>query len=122
MKDSMGMVCSGLCLGHCLLTPLLLALGSAGALGVAMHSEWVHWALMVPIIVLALLSFPGGYRVHRRVRPVLLGIAGALLLVLALFVQEAWEPVLSVLGGGLLISGHWINRRRLRQQCGAAVC
>lgn len=121
MKDSLGMVCSGLCLGHCVLTPVLLMLGGLGFFSL-LASEWVHWLLLIPIVLLAGLSLPQGYRRHRQRWPLGLGASGLLLLLLALVADHKWEPVLSVGGGLLLISGHWGNRQwltRLRELPGA---
>lgn len=57
MRDTAGMFASGLCAVHCLLTPVLLALGGFGVLGAFMEDRLVHLLLIassnlvVPVVV-----------------------------------------------------------------------
>lgn len=113
MRDRLGMFCSGLCLFHCLLGPMLLAAGGLALLG----DERVHQALLMPAWALAILSFPAGYRRHRGIIPLVMGAGGALSMVVAVAAGGSWETPLSVIGGAGLIGGHWLNRRRLACDC-----
>lgn len=115
MKDTVGMLVSGLCLVHCLLAPVLLALGGFGVLGVLLGDELFHLVLLVPALILALASFPLACRRHRRPSVMLAGLCGVALLVLALGLEGVWELVVSVCGAGLLVSAHWANRQLLRR-------
>ncbi|WP_250462261.1 MerC domain-containing protein [Microbulbifer litoralis] len=119
MKDTAGMLISGLCLVHCLATPLLLALGGAGVLGTVLEGEFFHLALLGPVLLLALYSFPAACRHHRRPAVMISGLSGLLILVLALGLEGRWELFASAVGACLLIGAHWRNRRLL--QAGAAV-
>ena len=113
MKDLIAAVLSGLCVVHCLTTPLLLALGSSGVMLGLASSEWFHYLMLLPISVLLVWSLPGGWCAHRRKAPFVMGLAGFLLLVAALFAPHAAETALSVSGGLLLVSAHLYNRKLL---------
>ena len=112
MKDMLGATCSGLCVAHCLLTPLLIV-GGMGALGDLLRSELVHQALLVPVVLLALLSFPVSARRHGAVHPAALGFTGVGLL-LAGQAFHRWEIPLTLVGGLLVVAAHWSNHRLLR--------
>ena len=112
-KDLSGVICSSLCLAHCLLLPMLLATGTLGAAGALLASEQIHLMLLVPVILLAAMSFPGGYRRHGRMLPSVLALAGLTGLVLALLLGEATETLLTSIGAGLLMIAHLKNRKLL---------
>lgn len=115
MKDETAALLSGLCLIHCIATPLLVALGGLGLIGNLLASEWIHSALILPIAILALTSLPSGWKLHRRSYPALTGLLGLSLLIAALFAPHESEAALSVSGGLLLIGAHLSNRLHCRQ-------
>lgn len=110
MKDFLGVCLSGLCILHCLLTPLLFALGGVGAIGVWFESAWVHYLLLAPICLVLVWSLPLAWIKHRNLSPLLLGASGFSVLLLSLFVPEAIEPILAIAGGLVLITAHLFNR------------
>ncbi|MFS1523161.1 MerC domain-containing protein [Microbulbifer sp. 2304DJ12-6] len=111
MRDIVGIFASGLCLVHCVLTPVLPALGGLGFLGRFLEEGLLHLALLVPALILALASFPTSCRHHQRHAIMVVGFSGALLLIVALYLTGIWEILVSIVGAGLLIMAHWINRR-----------
>ena len=115
MRDIVASALSGLCIVHCLATPLLLALGSSGVMLAAFDSDWFHYLMLLPISVLLAWSLPGGWCVHQRKAPFILGLSGFLLLVAAMFAPHAAETALSVSGGLLLVSAHLYNRKLLHK-------
>ncbi|MCW8128023.1 MerC domain-containing protein [Microbulbifer halophilus] len=115
MKDTAGMLVSGLCLVHCLATPLLLALGGAGMLGALLGHELFHLVLLGPVLLLALASFPAACRHHRRPVVMVSGFSGLLILIVALGLEGHWELLASTVGAGLLVAAHWANRRLLQR-------
>jgi len=114
VKDIFGVCLSGLCVMHCLLTPLLLLFGSAGAFGIWLESAWVHYALLAPISLLLVWSLPFAWSKHRQSKPLLVGAGGFSALVLSLFVPETLEPILAIAGSLLLITAHLLNRHLLK--------
>lgn len=115
MKDKLAICLSGLCICHCVLTPLLLTLGGLGVIGFIFGSEWVHYLLVVPIAVLAALSLPSSFRLHRLRLPLLLGAAGLLLVITALFNEGPAETWLTIAGSLLLCSAHYYNHYAVRR-------
>ncbi|WP_026305324.1 MerC domain-containing protein [Microbulbifer sp. ANSA001] len=111
MRDTLGILASGVCLVHCLLTPLLPLLGGLGILGALQDDQFLHLLLLVPVVTLALASFPASCRRHQRYAVMVVGFSGALLLVGALYLEGVWELVASILGAGLLIIAHGVNQR-----------
>lgn len=120
MKDLLAASMSGLCILHCLLTPVLLLTGASGALVVLLSSEWLHYLLFVPVLLLVLLSLPAGRRLHRRRSPLWLALSGVSLLLLSFVLPSALESATTVSGGLLLISAHLYNRRLCRRYLSAS--
>ncbi|MCX4186974.1 MerC domain-containing protein [Methylophaga sp. OBS4] len=109
MKDKLGMACTGVCMIHCLITPVLLTLGATGLFWEVLQSERVHQVLVFPVVLIASLSFPFSYLKHRVLLPSLLGGGGAFLIVMAVFAGEENEFVMTVTGGMLLLMAHGWN-------------
>jgi len=109
MKDQLGVVCSGLCVIHCLASPVILALGLSGALASLFTQELFHQVIIVPVVILILLTLPHAYRRKKSIALVVVGLTGASLLVSALIFDEKYEALLSLVGGGLVITFHVMN-------------
>lgn len=89
MKDDLAVVCSGACMVHCLLTPIVIGFGAAGLLGEWLASEWIHKVMLVPVVLLAILSLPGSYKKHQNHWPLMLGVIGISIMVSALLGPES---------------------------------
>ncbi len=120
MKDLVAAYISGLCIIHCLITPVLLALGGAGLLGHWLDAEWVHYLLIAPILLLVIWSLPAARRQHRQQSPLWLGCGGAALMLLSLAVPAALEPWLAISAGVLLMAAHLMNRHLLQTMAAPA--
>lgn len=117
--DRIGISLSGLCMVHCLLMPAVVAAVPLWSQAETLH-DWLHPLLLLtlaPITVMALVST----RSKPQARRVWL-LLGAGLLALALptlFSHEAASPVMetafTLLGSGLLITGHRHNGRICRR-------
>lgn len=115
--DRVGMALSALCLAHCLLLPLVLAMLPLFAVTAApewlQDTEWLHIALLAPVF---LVSGPTLARAAKR--NAYIGIAAAIALssvVIALFMPEYWQEVaLTVFGASLLFVSHIANLRLRR--------
>lgn len=108
--DRLGMGLSFLCMIHCLGLPLVLTGLTALSLAESFHF-WVA-LVIVPVAVLAALP---GYRLHRQSGVLWLLGAGVVLLFAALLMEpvigHTGENVVTILGGLLLVAGHWKNGR-----------
>lgn len=111
--DQLGIWTSGLCVVHCLLTPIVLSLSAVSAHFLP-SEERTHRCLAIVIATLGALALVRGYRSHRRVRVLLLMVAG-----LACIFAGAWwgdrlpshamEVGITFLGSGFMITAHRMN-------------
>ncbi len=117
MKDVAGAVCSGLCVCHCLLTPLLLASGLFGGGLLFLESELIHQMLLIPVVILACLSVISVLKRRSDWMLLLLALFGVGIMLSAIVYEErfgeGFEQIATVVGGVLLMTLHLVNRRRL---------
>lgn len=117
--DRLGLGLSGLCMVHCLLLPVAVALLPLWPALEEVH-EGFHLLLAVVLIPTTLFAMRSGYR-HHRDRGILGVLAGGLfvVVVVALFGHDVLGNLaatgLTLVGSVLLITGHWRNWRR--QSC-----
>lgn len=108
--DWTGVFFSGLCVVHCLFTPVVLA---GASLWIA--SEWVHVGFLVALIPVTIVASKRTCPSHKKNRVVVLFYAGLVFLGTAIFIGEsmgeAAEIILTILGSIMLITGHLQNRR-----------
>lgn len=118
MGDGLAVSLSVLCLAHCLLLPVLA--GAAPLLGELVHAPWVHALLLLLAAPLSIWVLAKGYRHHKHAVPLIVGIAGLLLLSSGLVhtTHLAWERTASVAGALVLLLAHshnfWLRSRRIR--------
>jgi hypothetical protein len=112
--DRLGIGLSVLCLVHCLALPWLLAtlpVVMLAALPAGLReNEWLHAALIAPVL---LVSGPVLLRGRPRIeRTVLVVVAFAALVGALFFSNPANEQALTVAGGLMLLAAHWDNLHR----------
>jgi hypothetical protein len=116
--DLAGAIASGVCLLHCLVTPVALSL-SPSLVSYLPGDAWFHRVLAGGIVLLGAAAFVPGYRIHRQ-RPLLALIA----IGMALILTVAWsgeslsrlaELGLSISGSLMLVTAHLLNRSFCRQ-------
>lgn len=123
--DNIGIGVSGICLVHCLLAPVALVtlsflpLGGIPLLETLHH--WIHPALALIIVPVTFLAMWSGFQrfagqQHRRLLVLLpLSLGLVIVLTVSLFIHEKLHPLteagFNLLGGGLLIIGHWWNKQ-----------
>lgn len=115
--DRFGIALSSLCLLHCLSGPLALIILpvviQAPIMGVLHESEWVHAALLVPIILVSGPVLIQGAKAKRYIG--YLGFLGIASLCSALFIhEELAEQIVTAAGTLMLITAHIVNLRGRR--------
>ena len=119
--DKLGIGLSFLCAVHCVVTPLvILSLPIMARYYLA--NGWFHFFIALFIIPVGIFAFYSGFRHHRNMWVFVLGIPGLFLIgIVPFLVHQLYlplnEPLMMVVGSGLLITAHVINRR----SCGCAV-
>ena len=112
--DSLGTAASLLCMVHCVLTPVALALSPALATLLPGDTK-THRVLLCAVVSLGLLAFVSGYRRHRR-RVVLLPMATGIAFVAFGALGDAYlrstfaETGITLTGSVLLVLAHGLNR------------
>lgn len=114
IRDKAGIFFSGLCLCHCLLTPVVLLLIGTGALATAFASETTHQILLIPVLFLALYSLPVAWYKSRNRALLILAITGLAWLIAARFFHGYLEVMLTTLGSVSLIAGHIISLKQCK--------
>lgn len=111
--DRAGIVLSGLCALHCLLSIVLVA--GLGIGGQALLAPEVHHVGLVLAIVVGAVTLGFGMARHGRRGPLAIGSAGVALMVGALAVGHGVdEAVLTIAGVGLVALAHIGNLRQAR--------
>lgn len=107
--DRWGMAISSLCLIHCILLPVAIALLPAFASSLP-GDAWVHPVLIGLALPVTGLALRRGYAAHRRLVPALSGGLGLALIGAALwFHGTVPETVLTVAGGLTVTLAHLMN-------------
>lgn len=104
--DISAITLSGLCLVHCLLLPLIVAILPMA--GVLAENEWIHKAFVVTALPISGLLILRGKCTHGRMVFLALAISGLSLLIAGAFAEqlEAYETPITVLGALLLACAH----------------
>lgn len=112
--DYTGAVLSTLCVVHCLVLQLLLIAFPFVELGF-LAGDGTHQTLVMLMLPIAALAFLPGYQQHKKKR-VLAGMGLGLFFLLAAGFGawegwgETWEIALTLIGGCVLATSHWLNR------------
>ena len=106
------------CAIHCLTVPTLLVLLPSLTV-LQLDNEAFHFWMVAAVIPTSIYALTLGCREHKRYRIVVLGGIGLAFLISALLlgeepIGELGEQVLTVIGSGLIVTGHWQNYRLCR--------
>ena len=112
--DVLGFSASFLCAVHCVLTPLVLALGLAGGLE-WLESPLVEWSFISTTLVFATWSLIGTFPKHRNAQPLLIAGAGFTIIIGLHLLPGHVNHLLSAVGGILVAYAHLRNWQLLRQ-------
>jgi hypothetical protein len=120
LLDRVSIWASGACIVHCLAMPALLVLLPVLASTTLSDPEF-HAVMLVWIVPFSLLALYLGCRRHKDRRVLALGLLGLAVLAATSvlghdLLGETGEKVATVLGGGILIAGHYRNHRLCRSQ------
>ena len=110
--DRLAIGLSSLCVAHCVVSSIVLAL-MASAGGVLLH-PLIHEVGLVLAILLGLIGLGRGAMTHGARLPAGLGLAGLGVMGFALSqLHDGREALFTILGASLLALAHYLNRRAL---------
>ncbi len=111
-SDQLGILASSVCAVHCVAGAVL---AGTSAVGMLFTDERVELAFTSVAVLVAATALSLGSRRHRRAAPLLLGLAGFVVIAIARLGRTGAEVPLSVTGTGLLVAAHVVNIRALRR-------
>jgi MFS superfamily sulfate permease-like transporter len=114
--DKAAVILSGLCLVHCLALPVLVAVLPFVS---ELTGDHLHAELLLVVIPISVFAFVIGYRRHRRLKIVGLGVLGMAVLALGgTYVHSRYgiaaDRAMTVAGSAILAIAHFLNSRRTR--------
>lgn len=120
LTDKTAISLSLLCVIHCLVTPLLIVLLPSLA-ALQLDNEYFHLWMLVAVIPTSSYALTLGCKQHKRYRLLIQGALGLLLLISAVFLDEAllgegWEKIFTVIGASIIALSHYRNYRLCRHQ------
>lgn len=107
--DKLGMIISGVCVIHCLLTPVII-LSLPWFEDIFSH-EVVHLSLLLFLFPLAIFTFTHGYKTHKKLSIVMMGAIGIIFISIPILIHptELIEQAITVTGSIILIIAHYNN-------------
>ncbi|MCY4045252.1 MAG: MerC domain-containing protein [Cellvibrionales bacterium] len=113
VMDKLAISLSLVCALHCLVVPVLVVWMPVLATSL-LESELFHLSLVFLVVPFSVIALFLGCEKHKNYAVVILGLAGLLLLLLALMVGHDWlgpfyEKWLTMIGAVLIACSHWKN-------------
>jgi hypothetical protein len=114
--ESMAIAAAAACLAHCVALPVLVAALPALTSVIPIPTSF-HIAALIFAVPTTLFALWIGYRHHRRAFPLIAGLAGLALLMIAVVVYERTpgEAPVTMAGSLLIVAAHLSNWRLRRQ-------
>ena len=119
--DRLSIVLSGICIVHCLLTPIALTILPIFALSSFVEDILFHQLMLWLVLPSSSIALFIGCRKHRNFSIAASGILGMLVLVLVAFlghqiISPTLERILTSVGGLILAYSHFLNYRACQTQ------
>ena len=110
-SDKMAMSLSAACVIHCLFAPTLIIFAYS-FLSFSIESEIVHYIILMLALPISALALTLGYRNHKVLSFLIIGIFGLSLMLLAvLFGEGLSEKLLTVIGSSIVAYAHYKNHK-----------
>ena len=120
-SDRFAMGISMACVIHCFFAPSLIVM-SYGFLSFSVDSEIVHLVLLLTTIPISLFALGLGYKNHKVLLYLLIGIAGLSVLTVAFLLEDVFsqplERFITSLGASIIALSHFKNYKKCKEiQC-----
>ena len=110
-SDKLAISLSAACLIHCLFAPTLIIFAYS-FLSFSVESELVHYIILLLALPISALALILGYRNHKVLSFLMIGIAGLSLMLLAVLLGEGTsEKVPTVIGSFIVAYAHYKNHK-----------
>ena len=119
INDKLAMALSSACAIHCFLTPSFVLLTS-GLISFSFDNEFLHNLILFVAVPISLYALISGNANHKILYLLPVGIIGLSLLVLAVFLGEAFlgelgEKSLTLIGSVLVVFAHFKNHQACKE-------
>ena len=119
MNDKLAMALSSACAIHCFLTPSFVLLTS-GLISFSFDNEFLHNLILFVAVPISLYALISGNANHKILYLLPVGIIGLSLLVLAVFLGEAFlgelgEKYLTLTGSIIVVYAHYKNYKACKE-------
>ena len=119
ISDRFAMTLSMACLVHCLFAPSLIIF-SYSFLSLSFESELIHTLILLVTVPISILALSLGYKNHKSLNFILIGILGMATLIYALvagenILGESGELTLTMIGSLMVIYCHYRNYQMCQQ-------
>ena len=108
--DNIGMTASTLCAIHCAVVPVFFT--SLPLLGLGfLANPLIEWGMILLALIIGIASIGGSYtRSHHRVLPMLLLVAGFVIIIVGHVFTKGWlEAIIVPIGGFTVAFAHFVN-------------
>lgn len=114
--DKFGIFLSGVCLVHCLVTPVLVTLAPIFSLAALTEDLLFHTLMLWIVLPTSCIALFLGCRKHKKLSIAVTGIVGMLILIsVALFGHDFFgetnEKIVTTIGGLIIAASHYLNFR-----------
>ena len=110
-SDKLAISLSAACVIHCLFAPTLIIFAYS-FLSFSVESELIHYIILMLALPISGLALVLGYRNHKVLSFLIIGITGLSLMLLAILLSEGTsEKVLTVIGSCTVAYAHYKNHK-----------
>ena len=110
-SDKLAISLSAACVIHCLFAPTLIIFAYS-FLSFSVESELIHYIILMLALPISALALVLGYRNHKVLSFLMIGITGLSLMLLAVLLGEGTsEKVLTVIGSCTVAYAHYKNHK-----------
>ena len=116
--DKLAMGISMACIIHCFFAPSLIIM-SYGFLSFSVDSELIHLAILLTAFPISMLALSMGFKNHKVMSYLLMGICGLAILTIAFLLEESigqpFERFLTVAGASVIAFSHFKNYQKCNE-------
>ena len=121
--DKFAIALSGVCIVHCLISPIIITLLPIFALNSMVEDILFHQLMLWIVLPTSCIALFIGCRKHREILIAITGIVGMLILIIVAFFghdlfNSSYEKIMTIVGGLVLAISHTLNY----QACQKRIC
>jgi len=117
--DKLAMTLSTVCVVHCFFSPTFILLTS-GVFSFSLDNQSLHYIILFAAIPVSLYALISGFKNHKTIHCLKVGVAGLVILVLSIILGESilgepGEKTLTLMGSILVVYAHYKNHKTCKE-------